>query len=268
MKIGIVGLGIVGSAVKFGFEKKLGHTIFYHDIKFKNTSLSKVYNNSELIFVCVSTPSRKNGSCDVSNVISVCSELNSLAKNSSKICDVVIKSTVDLGTTQKLINKFKNLRLAMNPEFLKEGAAMHDFCNQDICVIGTDNDGLYEKVVRAHGNLAKEYIRTSPINAEFVKYYSNVFNSIRIMFANLFYDLAQKFGADYNELKSIAVRRYNMIDYYLDCNQNLRGFGGSCLPKDVLAIKTIAKKLNLNYSFLKGLIEDNNKLNKKYPNSS
>lgn len=265
MNIGIIGLGVVGSAVRFGFEKKRGHKVFGYDKKDPTTSIEDVFNNAEVIFICVSTASNQDGSCDVSGVENVCRELNMLASQRGVKKDVVIKSTVEPGTTDRLAKEFVGLRFAFNPEFLRERAAIHDFCNQDICVIGTEHDDLYKKVVDIYGNLSKEYVRTTPINAEFVKYFLNVFNSTRIIFANLFYDLAKNVGADYNEIKSIAVKRHNMIDYYLDCNENLRGFGGKCLPKDTLAIQAFAKKIGVNYDFLNGLLSDNDRLNKKYP---
>lgn len=263
MNIGIVGIGVVGEAVKFGLEKKRGHTIFSHDIKFKDTTLENVFHNSDIIFVCVSTPAKKDGSCDISNIKDVCEGLNKLAKATNQKKDVVIKSTVAVGTTEIFEKKYKYLKLAICPEFLKENAAIHDFCNQDICVIGTRHKDLYEKVIKIHGNLAKEYIHTTPTNAELVKYFCNVFNSTRIIFSNLFYDLAVSFNADYDTVKSIAIKRSNMIDYYLDCNPNLRGFNGACLPKDTNAILALSKAKKINYKFLQGLLKDNDRLNKK-----
>lgn len=263
MNIGLIGVGNVGNAVKYGFEFKRGHNIFVHDKKFENTSIENVYNNSEMIFLCVSTPQNSDGSCNVSNVDGICEEINSMAEKRGETKDVIIKSTVEPGTTDKLAKRLKSIRFAMNPEFLLERAAVHDFCHQDICVIGTHHDELYEKIVRAHGNLAKEFIRTTPVNAEMVKYFCNVFNSTRIIFANLFYDISKKVGADYDEAKKISTKRYNMIDSYLDCNENLRGFGGACLPKDTTAILALTSKLDIHYNFLRGLLEDNKRLNEK-----
>jgi len=261
MNIGIIGLGLVGSAVKYGFEVKRGHNIFEYDLKIPETTLENVYDNSEIIFICVSTPITPDGSCNIDNVSEICLKINSIAENRNETKDVVIKSSVIPGTTNQLAKKYPALRFAMNPEFLLERAAMHDFCHQDICVIGTEHDDLYKKIVVAHGNLAKEFIKTTPANAEIVKYFCNVFNSTRIIFANLFYELANKIGADYEEAKNIAVKRYNMIDSYLDCNDHLRGFGGTCLPKDTQALFSLTKDLGINYNFLKGILEDNERLN-------
>ena len=261
MNIGLVGAGVVGSAVKYGFEVKRGHKVFVHDKKFDDTSIADVYNNSEIIFICISTPQHSDGACDISAIEQICSEINSIAEKKGEKKDVVIKSTIEPGTTDKLTKRFGFIRFATNPEFLLERAAFHDFCHQDICVIGTQFDDLYEKIVKAHGNLAKEFIRTSPVNAEVVKYFCTVFNSTRIIFANLFYEISKKIGANYDEAKRIAVKRHNMIDSYLDCNENLRGFGGTCLPKDTHSILSLASRLGIDYNFLSGMIKDNERLN-------
>lgn len=268
MNIGVIGLGVVGKAVKFGLEKKLGHTIYTYTRSDEPSKLNEVFKKSEIIFICVSTPQAIDGSCDITNVVDICTKLNTLAKKAKKKKDVVIKSTTDPRFIQTMDKKFPYLRLAFNPEFLKENAAVHDFCNQDICVIGTKYPDLYEKIVKLHGNLAKEYIHTTPIAAVLVKYFNNTFHATRIIFANLFYDLAESLGADYNEVKSIAVKRYNMIDAYLDCNQNLRGFSGMCLPKDTEAIVALSKNLKLEYNILQAVISDNKKLNKQHPDKN
>lgn len=261
MNVGLIGVGNVGNAVKYGFETKRGHRVFVHDKKLSNTSIENVYDNSDLIFICISTPQNNDSSCDISGVEQVCSEINSLAEKKRKKKDVVIKSTVEPGTVDNLSKKFTCLRFAMNPEFLLERAAIHDFCHQNICVIGTHYDDLYQKIVEVHGNLANKFIRTTPVNAEMVKYFCNVFNSTKIIFANLFYEISNKIGADYDEAKRIAVERENMTDSYLDCNENLRGFSGACLPKDIEAIFALTSKLGINYNFLKGVIDDNKRLN-------
>ena len=265
MKIGIIGLGVVGKAVKYGLEIKQGHTIYTYTRSDEKAKLTKLFKNSEIIFICVSTPQAKDGSCDISNVEDVCVKLESLAKKAKRKKDVVIKSTTDPRFVSTIEKRFKHLRIAINPEFLKEKAAIHDFCHQDICVIGTKYDDLYQKIVEIHGNLAQEYIRTTPINAVLVKYFSNTFNSTRIIFANLFYDIAQKFSADYSDIKSIVVKRENMIDAYLDCNQNLRGYSGMCLPKDTEAIQALCKDMEIGYNLLDAVIKDNKRLTKTFP---
>ena len=260
MRIGIVGIGTVGSAVRFGLEKKRGHDVAVHDIKMPETSLEQVYDASDMIFICVGTPQSPDGSCDTSAVEQVCASIDTMARDRGETKDVVVKSTVIPGTVARIEKACPSLRLAMNPEFLLERAALQNFCDQDVCVVGTDHDDLYARIVEAHGNLAREYVRTTPVNAETVKYFLNVFNSTRIIFANLFYEVCGKVGADYDEVKGLAVKRDNMIDSYLDCNKNLRGFGGACLPKDTEALFALASKEGVQYDFLRGVLADNRRI--------
>lgn len=260
MRIGIVGVGTVGSAVRFGLENKRGHDVAVHDVKMPDTSLEQVYDASDIIFVCVGTPQSPDGSCDTSAVEQVCSAIDRMARGRGETKDVVVKSTVIPGTLARIEKACPSLRLAMNPEFLLERAAVQNFCDQDVCVVGTDHDDLYGRIVKAHGNLAREYVRTTPVNAETVKYFLNVFNSTRIIFANLFYEVCGKVGADYDEVKGLAVKRDNMIDSYLDCNKNLRGFGGACLPKDTEALFALASKEGVRYDFLRGVLADNRRI--------
>ena len=134
MNIGIVGLGVVGSACKFGFEL-IGHTVSHHDTK-DGTSITDV-KATDICFICVPTPSdSETGQCDTSIVESVVNELND-TQYKGLIC---IKSTVEPGTTNKLKTKHPTLRVAMVPEFLRERCAITDFTeNHDLLVIGTDS---------------------------------------------------------------------------------------------------------------------------------
>src|SRR6266567_2662464 len=111
MNIGIIGLGVVGKAVKYGLEKKEGHTIFVYDVALKDTSVRDVFKNSELIFVCVSTPRTIDGSCDASNIYDVCEKLNMLAQKTKNKKDVVIKSTIDPQHIAQLEKNYHSLRI-------------------------------------------------------------------------------------------------------------------------------------------------------------
>ena len=150
MNIGIVGIGVVGSAIKHGFEK-LGHSTVVHDLKM-DTKIEDVLN-TDIVFICVPTPSKPNGDCDTKIVENVVLKLSKL--NFEGI--VSIKSTVKPGTTEMLIEKFPNLNLSFVPEFLKERCAISDFLeNHDLCVIGTDDKNTFDLIVKAHGKFPKE----------------------------------------------------------------------------------------------------------------
>ena len=119
MRIGIIGLGVVGSAINTGFES-LGHEMLLHDIRFQTTI--KDILSSEILFLCVPTPQSDDGSCDTNIIKGV---LQELSDNDYKGI-VAIKSTVECGFTQKAIDQFKNLTLCFVPEFLRERCAVDD----------------------------------------------------------------------------------------------------------------------------------------------
>jgi len=257
MKIGIIGLGIVGEAIQYGFQKVLGHDVKGYDIKYPKTSIQDVLG-TELCFICVPTKADAQKRCDISVVEKTVEEL---ANNMYKGL-VVVKSTITPGTTDELAKKYKNLKLAFCPEFLRERVAISDFVeNYDVCVIGAYNDSDYELIKEAHGSIPKKFRKLTPKEAEFVKYFCNTFNALRIIFANEFYEVCKKVGVDYQEVKEAIVQRDNMVDAYLDCNENTRGFGGVCLPKDTQAFARFVEDLGLNLDLFRMIVEEN----KKFP---
>lgn len=254
MKIGIVGLGIVGSAVKYGFEK-LGHNVVGHDIR-DGTRLEDVLV-SEIVYLCLPTPQGEDGHCDTSVIEDVVSDLIE-ANEFSGI--VAIKSTVTPGTTVRMQEKFKTEKICHVPEFLRERAAIIDFTdNHDVCIVGTDSDEVFEKVKESHGYYPKQFIRLSPTEAEISKYFNNVYNATLITFANAFYELCQVKGADYSRIKNAMVQRDHIHNKYLDCNDNLRGFGGMCLPKDTAAISALVKEMGMPIELFDAVVNDNKK---------
>ena len=254
MKIGIVGLGIVGSAVKYGFEK-LGHKVVGHDTK-DDTRLEDVLD-CEIVYLCLPTPQSADGHCDISIIDDVAAEL--LDDHGYKGI-VAIKSTVTPGTTLKLQEKFMTEKVCHVPEFLRERAAIIDFTdNHDVCIIGTDSAEVFEKVKESHGDYPKKFIRLSPTEAEISKYFNNVYNATLITFANAFYEVCQSTGADYTKIKNAMVQRDHIYNKYLDCNDNLRGFGGMCLPKDTAAISALVKDLGLPIELFQAVVDDNKK---------
>jgi len=252
MKIGIVGLGIVGSAVKYGFEK-LGHNVFGHDIK-DGTKLEDVLD-AEIVYLCLPTPQGDDGNCDTSVLENVAAEL--LEKHAYAGI-VAIKSTVTPGTTLKLQERFGSDKICHVPEFLRERAAIIDFTdNHDVCIIGTGSDEVFEKVKESHGYYPQKFIQLSPTEAEISKYFNNVYNATLITFANAFYEICSAKGADYSKIKNAMVQRDHIYNKYLDCNDNLRGFGGMCLPKDTAAISAMVRHLGLPIDLFQAVVDDN-----------
>lgn len=251
-KVGIVGLGVIGSAIKAGFEH-IGHEIKVHDIRLE-TNIESVLD-TQVCFICVPTPSAENGECNTSIVESVVSELVGLNYNGL----ISIKSTVSPGLVDSLSEKYNIKNISFVPEFLRERCAVEDFIyNQDLCVLGVYSDSDYELLKSIHGNLPKSFSKCTPIEAEFVKYFNNVYNATLITFANSFASVCESMGVDYSRVKEVAVQRNHIQDVYLNSSKEVRGFGGMCLPKDTNAFNHLAKNVdNLNISFFEDIIKQN-----------
>ncbi len=253
MKIGIIGLGVVGEACKKGFEKN-GYEVLVHDIKLK-TKVSDVLD-TDVCFISVPTPSHKSGECDTSIVENVIGELNDISYNGL----IAIKSTVEPGTTNKMIKLYPNRKFAFVPEFLRERCAEDDFVNNhDLCVIGTSSDKIFNLIKELHGDYPSRFIKVSETEAELCKYFNNSYNATLVTFANSFYELCKNMNVNYDNIKNTMINRNNISNNYLDCNENLRGFGGMCLPKDVNALNYLSKKLGLGIEFFKNLLKENKK---------
>jgi UDPglucose 6-dehydrogenase len=254
MKIGIAGLGIIGSACKYGFEK-LGHKVNFHDPKFEESKFEHLLN-TDIIYICVPTPSNEDGSCNTSIVRKVIEDL--MYVNYKGV--IAIKSTVEPGTTESLINQYMNNKICFVPEFLRERCSFVDFTeNHDVLAVGTLHKDVYDLVVESHGKYPKEYAQLNPTEAEMLKYYSNVFNALRIIFANEMYEICKALGADYTKVKDTFVKRGTAKDIYMDVNESFRGYGGACLPKDTKAIDALVKKLDLNLMLFETIDKENNK---------
>lgn len=255
MRIGIIGQGVIGSACKYGFEK-LGHNVMVHDIKL-NTNIVDVLN-TEICYVCVPTPSNIDGSCDTSIVESVVNELRDY--NYKGV--VAIKSTVIPTTTIKLKEK-TGLEICFVPEFLRERCAISDFTeNHDLLVVGTDSKKVYDLVVNCHGYYPKSYSQLNSTEAELLKYYSNIYNALKITFANEMYEICQKLDIDYTNIKDTFIKRNTTKNIYLDVNENFRGYAGVCLPKDTKAMDCFVKDLGLDLKLFETIDSENNKFKK------
>ncbi len=255
MRVGIIGVGLVGTAVRHGITR-IGHDVSIFDVKMPETSLNDVLG-TELVFICVPTPLGQDGACDVSIVEKVA---ESLAQEKYRGL-VTIKSTVEPGTTDRLAKRHPALRFAFCPEFLRERAMYVDFIeNHDVCIIGAYTPEDADMLKQVHEPLPKQFSIVTPLEAEFSKYFLNVFNALRVVYANQFYDVCEAAGADYRKIKNAIVKHRNVQDVYLDCNKHFRGFGGSCLPKDTAAFAALANKLlgqDKGLSLFEGIVEIN-----------
>ena len=254
MKIGVIGIGIVGEANSYGF-KKIGNKVFEHDIKLK-TKVDDL-KNCEVIFLCLPTPSKSNGDCDTSIIEKVIKDLNAIKFHNGIVC---IRSTVTPGFTSRLIKKFQKMKICYSPEFLRERKAKYDFIkNHQLLAVGTNKKEIFNKVCKAHKSLPKNKVMLSPKEAELLKYFNNIFASLRVVFANIMFELTNKLNCNYDKVKDAYIKTGKALDIYLNVSKNLRGYGGPCLPKDTKALRNILKNNDLNFKLIQSIEDDNNK---------
>ena len=252
MNVGVIGVGVVGGACKFGFEL-LGHNVSVHDIAF-DTTINDVLDTAA-VFICVPSPRADDGSCDVSIVEQVISDL----KERDYKGILAIKSTVVPGTTERLREE-TGLNICFVPEFLRERCAETDFTeNHDLCIVGTGSYEVFNLVKDSHGKYPKEVRMVTPTEAELCKYFNNTFNSTLITFANSFFEICESLNTNYTTIKDCMVTIDHIPDKYLDCNKSFRGFGGMCLPKDTKALNNLCESNDLPVTFFKMLLDENDK---------
>jgi len=230
------------------------------------SDLKKAVKKSNIIFICVGTPTMRNGNAaDLSQVNQVSKEISGYIK-SSKI--IITKSTVPVTTGDKIeqiISKKVNKKLfsvVSNPEFLREGDAIRDFIYPDRIVIGTSNRKINKVLKSLYSPLISKgakYINTSRRGAELIKYASNAFLATKITFINEIANLCEKTDVDIEDI-SIGMGLDKRIG-----GRFLRAgpaYGGSCFPKDTRAIVDTARKFKTDLSIVKNVIKSNNKRSK------
>lgn len=257
MKIGIIGKGTVGKAVYEGLEY-LGHNMCFYDPAYEGSRLADVLD-AECVFLSVPTNQADNGDCDTSIVEDTIQQL-SLHQYTGL---VAIKSTVVPGTSQRLSATYPNLKICSVPEFLRAKTALADFVyNHDLLIIGSDREEDFDLIKKIHGHFPKTVACVSPTEAEVVKYFNNVHHAMSVTFANITYDVCKKLGADYKNVYDAITRRESINPHYLMANENMRGYGGHCLPKDTSAWNNLIKNLDLPYTLIQSVIDDNKKASK------
>ena len=226
------------------------------------TDLKKAVFNSDVIFICVGTPTKKNGnSADLKYVFNVARELK---KTINKYKVIVTKSTVPVTTGDKIEKILKNLKnkklidVVSNPEFLREGEAIRDFIYPDRVIIGTDSKkankilkSLYLPIIKK----SSRYFNTSRRGAELIKYASNSFLATKISFINEIANLCEQSGVDVKDVSLGMGSDQRIGDRFLRAGP---AYGGSCFPKDTRALIDIGKKFKTNMSIVKSVISSNN----------
>ena len=227
------------------------------------TDLKKAVLNSDIIFICVGTPTLKNSdSADLKYVFNVAKQLKKLI---SRYKTIVTKSTVPVCTGDKIENILSNLTnknlvdVVSNPEFLREGEAIRDFIHPDRVIIGTNSkkankimNALYAPIVKK----TSRYYNTSRRGAELIKYASNAFLATKITYINELANLCEKTGVDIKDI-SVGMGSDERIG-----GRFLRAgpaYGGSCFPKDTRALINTANQFKTDLSIVKSVVKSNNK---------
>jgi len=237
MKIGIIGQGYVGTALKVGFKDYYNvETYDKYDLsKSTKSSIKRVVEFTDVIFVCVPTPMRKDGTCYTGIVEEVIREINETADGHI----VVIKSTVPPGTTDRINAEYTKSTVIFNPEFLTEANFIDDFKNQNRIILGGDRKGT-SKVRQLYSRLFPQatIVKTGAKHAEMVKYFTNCFLATKVSFANEMKHICDSIDLDYDKVVEYATydERLGKSHWSVPGPDGDLGFGGHCLPKDLSAM--------------------------------
>jgi UDPglucose 6-dehydrogenase len=278
--IGVVGVGWVGLVTAACFAE-LGHEVWARDIvpeKIESlargevpihepgladlvaqnatrlhftTDMAEVLEHTRLLFVCVDTPPTYSGDADLSRVESVLDELGDSGEHA-----LVMKSTVPVGTGRSIQRRRPGTGYVSNPEFLKEGNAVADFMRPDRVVVGAD-DGSSEyaqRVAALYAPLDAPVVDTDVASAEMIKLASNAFLATKISFINEIANVSEELGADVQEVAYGMGLDARIGPKFLQAGI---GYGGSCFPKDVQALKQLAGNTGYHFQLLTAVIEVN-----------
>ena len=222
--------------------------------------------NSEISFLCVGTPSLRNGKLDLGHIEPVCQEIGEVLKKKKEFHLVVLRSTVLPGTAETIViptlEKTSGKRLGegfgvcVNPEFMREGTAVSDFLEPAITIIGSSDAAHGRRLREVYAWVPGQVFETSFRSAEMVKYVCNTWHAVKVAFANEIGTLAKQLSVDAESVVEIftADTKLNISASYLKPGF---AFGGSCLPKDVRALSYRAKELDLNLPLLESLMPSN-----------
>jgi len=278
--IGVIGVGWVGLVTAACFAE-LGHEVWARDIVSEKvetlargevpihepglpelvarnearlhftTDMAGTLAHARLLFVCVDTPPTYSGDADLSRVEAVLGELGDSSDHA-----VVMKSTVPVGTGRSIQRRRPGTGYVSNPEFLKEGSAVEDFMHPDRVVIGAEDasEQFADRVQALYDPLDAPVVRTDVPSAEMIKLASNAFLATKISFINEIANVSEELGADVTEVARGMGLDERIGPRFLQAGI---GYGGSCFPKDVQALKQLAGNTGYHFQLLTSVIEVN-----------
>jgi UDPglucose 6-dehydrogenase len=246
------------------YEKGLNELLSKHVGRNLNAVNSyEVVADSDLSFICVGTPPGPNGDADLTMIASASRSIGRNLRDRERNHVVVVKSTVPPSTTEALVmptvlkevgDGSSEIGFAMNPEFLREGVAVHDFMHPDRIVIGSSEDEAGNLVESAYSGINSPVHRVGVKAAEMIKYASNAMLATKISFSNEIGNICKSLGIDVYEVMRGVGMDHRISPHFLNAGV---GFGGSCLPKDVSALIGLAESLGEEPILLKSVIEIN-----------
>src|SRR4029079_18881017 len=297
MKVSVFGLGYVGSVSAASFAAD-GHHVVGVDVNAEKvaainagrspivepgldellarnaaegrlratTSTAEAINDTEVSLLCVGTPSRKNGSLDLSYLRRVSEQVGAALKAKSTYHVVVVRSTVLPGTTHEVgipaLERESGKKygdgfgVSVNPEFLREGTALKDFRKPPLTLVGHNHAADASGTIALYQSIDAPLVSTSIRVAEMMKYTSNTWHALKVCFANEIGNLCKAVGVDSHEVMDIFCRdeKLNLSSYYLKPGF---AFGGSCLPKDVRALQYRAKEADVDLPVISSILPSN-----------
>ncbi|WP_240612739.1 nucleotide sugar dehydrogenase [Alteromonas flava] len=223
---------------------------------------------TDVSFVCVGTPSDKQGGLDLSYIKQVCQQLGQAIAAKRQYHVVVIRSTVIPGTVLEVVKPAleeasglcagQDFGIASNPEFLREGSAIHDYRNPPMTVIGALDDRSAAPLLELYANAPGELVQLPIESAEMVKYSCNAWHATKVAFANEIGSFAKAYGVDGRQVMEVLCKdkTLNISSYYMKPGF---AFGGSCLPKDLRALDHEARGRHIQLPLLHAVLESNRK---------
>lgn len=230
------------------------------------TDAAAAVQGTEISFICVGTPSQRNGKLDLSGVQRVCQDIGNALRKKNEYHWVVLRSTALPGTTENLVvpaleqasgkKAGKDFAVCYNPEFLREGTAIKDFFNPPFTILGTQDFTRLEPLRELYSWASSKKFETSIATAEMVKYVCNAFHAVKVGFANEVGVLAKHLGVDAEAVTQIFTSdtTLNISPAYLSPGF---AFGGSCLPKDLRALVHSARENDLRMPLLESILPSN-----------
>lgn len=260
-KVAIIGYGVVGKAMHALFPDAIilssgrnpfvgedGKAFTYEDI-----------NKADVAFVCVPTPTDKNGNCDTSIVEEVVDKL--------KTPLIIIRSTIEPGTTDRLKKKYKK-RIVFCPEYVGETVAhpLKSEMERQFLILGGERQDANKaiEIFQQAYNASVKIRQMTALEAEVVKYMENRHIAFMVAQCNEAYDLCQKLGVDYNNVREAVFQDDpRMSPYWTFVYPNNRGFETKCIPKDIYAITTFARRLGVPMKITEAILQQNEKWREK-----